>query len=80
MSRLLLPALAALALLLGGLQPTFAANSNSRDTTTTQGESGKAPPNDNAADSNGTKTTSTNNGNPINTNCARCDTSGPGNN
>jgi hypothetical protein len=78
MSRLLLPVLAALALLLGGLQPTLAANSKSRDTTTTQGESGKTPPNDNAANSNGTKDTSTNKGNPDNTSCNSCGTSGPG--
>ena len=79
MSRLLLPVLATLALLLGGLQPTFAANPKSRDTTTTQGNSGK-PANTNAnPDNNGTKTTSTNKGNPTNFNCNDCGTSGPGN-
>jgi hypothetical protein len=79
MSRLLLPMLAALTLLLGGLQPTLAANSNSRDVTETQGNSGK-PANPNAnPDNNGTKTTSTNKGNPDNTSCNSCGTSGPGN-
>jgi hypothetical protein len=72
MPRLLIPALAALALLVGGLQPTLAANDKSRDTT--MGESGKPPPNDNAGDSNGTK--SSNKGNPDNTNCNDC--GGPG--
>jgi hypothetical protein len=79
MSRFILPVLTALALLLGGLQSTFAASSNSRDQTTTMGESGKTPPNDNAGTSNGTKDTSTNKGNPDNTNCNDCGSSGPGN-
>jgi hypothetical protein len=71
--------LAALVLLLGGLQPTLAASSKSRETTTTQGNSGK-PANTNAnPDSNGTKTTSTNKRNPDNTSCNSCGTSGPGN-
>jgi hypothetical protein len=78
MKKILVSA-AALALVLGGLQPTFAASPNSRDTTTTQGESGKAPPNDNAASSNGTKDTSTNKGIPDNFNCNDCGSSGPGN-
>jgi hypothetical protein len=78
--KLLLPMLAALALLLGGLQPTFAANSNSRDTTTTMGESDKeATDGALAAGANGIKTDSSNKGNPDNTNCNDCGTSGPGN-
>jgi hypothetical protein len=77
--RKILVSAAALALVLGGLQPTFAANSNSRDTTTTMGESGKEPKTDGAASSGGTKDTSTNKGNPDNTNCNDCGSSGPGN-
>ncbi|ANK89224.1 MULTISPECIES: hypothetical protein [Rhizobium] len=79
MSRLTLSVFTALALLLGGLQSTFAASSNSRDETTTMGESGNLPPNDNAGSSNGTKDTSTNKGNPDNTNCNDCGSTGPGN-
>ncbi|TCU20867.1 hypothetical protein EV130_112247 [Rhizobium azibense] len=80
MSKLVPPVLTAVAVLLSGLQPTFAASSNSRDVTTTMGESGNPPPNDNAGTSNGTKETSTNKGNPDNTNCNDCGSSGPGNN
>jgi hypothetical protein len=43
------------------------------------GESSKTPPNDNAGTSSGTKDTSTNKGNPDNTNCNDCGSSGPGN-
>ena len=78
MKKMLVSA-AALALVLGGLQPTFAASSKSRDTSTTMGESGKAPPTEGAAASGGTKETSTNKGNPDNFNCNDCGTSGPGN-
>jgi hypothetical protein len=80
MSRLLLPVLAALALLVGGLQPTLAVNADkARETSTTMGESGKEPPSEGARNSSGTKETSTNKGNSTNTNCAGCGSSGPGN-
>jgi hypothetical protein len=75
--KLLLPMLAALALLLGGLQPTFA--NHHRDVTITMGEGPHEPTTDGAKNSNGTKTDSSNKGNPDNTNCNDCGTSGPGN-
>jgi hypothetical protein len=66
-------------LLLGGLQPTFAASSNSRDTTVTMGNGPHEPTTEGALDSNGTKTDSSNKGNPDNTTGNDCGTSGPGN-
>jgi hypothetical protein len=74
-------ALAATLAIIGGIgfQPTFAASSKSRDTTVTMGEGPHEPTTDGALDSNGTKTDSSNKGNPDNTNCNDCGTSGPGN-
>jgi hypothetical protein len=77
--KTLILALCATGFVAVGFQPTLAANPKSRDIEITMGESGKAPPNPNAGSSNGTKTDSSNKGNPDNTNCNDCGTSGPGN-
>jgi hypothetical protein len=76
--RTIVPTLGALALLVAGLQPAFAANPNSRDTTTFLGNSNNVA--DPGQGGSGTSTVSSNKGNPSNTNCNDCGTTdSPGN-
>jgi hypothetical protein len=77
MMKMLVPSLAALAVLAAGLQPAFAANPNSRETVTFLGNSNNVA--DPGQGGNGTSSTTTNKGNSGNTNCNDCGSTSPGN-
>jgi hypothetical protein len=81
-NQAMLAGVALAALLFAAQAPVWAqGNKSGHETETTMGESGNPPPNDNAADSGGTKTTSGPKGqvDKGNTDCNNCTSSGPGN-